>query len=958
MNRESWRQVKKIFQEAIELDPANRSAFVRENCADNDNLRVEVEYLLNSYDDEFPNRPKTYSAPNVLEKGQEIEHYEIVEKIGAGGMGEVYLAKDSKLGRDTALKVLSSQFFESPDRMRRFVQEARAASSLNHPNILTIYEIDESNGIRFLATEFVKGETLRAYLKNGRISVEESLEIAIQVASALAAAHENDITHRDIKPENIMRRSKDGLIKILDFGLAKLSEKTNSTQDINPQATTLLNTQPGTIMGTVAYMSPEQLRGQKVDGRSDIWSLGVVLYEMIAGKPPFDGETSSDIIASALKSEVVPPTQVNSQIPPEFDRLIGKTLAKNRDDRYQSAGELCNDLKELQKQLDVEDELKRSGQLRAVGTLPASKKPLRIAGAIIVTLLLLIGGYFVWQSSKRLPQFDKVSLKALTTGGNIVESAISPDGKMLAYVKNEHGKQSLWVRQTPLQTAEIRLTETNDEQTFNGLSFTPDGSQIYYLTRPKNSSITQLYSIPLLGGQPPRLILTDVDSPPTFAPDGKQFAFMRRNVQSGITALLTTDENGGNLKTIVERKSPLDFMLRPLAWSPDGKKIACISNTASQTSSLAKRYIVEIDVQTGAEKTISDQVWNEFESIAWSKDGRGLIFTASESKTPLQFQLWFMPYPNGAPQKITSDLNYYGNVRIAQNSGDIIARQIQNEANVWVVDLKSSNAQPRRVSQGNADGSNGISWAGSGNLVYTSIINGVNSLQKTGLDNNSASTLTTGDYVLSQPCATPDGKYFVYTSTLDESMRLWRIDANGGNLTQLTTVNGEFTNCSPDSRWVFFNTLKNGQSSLWKIPVEGGEPQRITEKITLRPQISPDGKRIACYYRAEAKSPWQFAVLSVDEDAILQTMDLPKTVQLNTAFAWAKDGKALILLDTRDGISNLWRYPLDGSAPTPVTNFTDESLPRIINFSVSPSGDQIALTRGRRISDIVQIISQ
>lgn len=567
--------------------------------------------------------------------------------------------------------------------------------------------------------------------------------------------------------------------------------------------------------------------------------------------------------------------------------------------------------------------------------------------------ILLSGAFFLWQKWRNDSGFEKIELKALTTSGNIVESAIAPDGKLLAYVKSERGRQSLWIRQIQLRTSEMRLTEPNADNIFKGLTFTPDGSKVYFLFKPKNNSINQLYAVPIFGGQP-QFILDDVDSPTAFAPDGERFAFMRRNTKLGITALLVSDADGSDVQELTESKSPLDYRLRPLAWSPDGKIIARVFLDQTKPSDFS---IVGFDVESKTEKKLSEQIWNEIEAIAWTKDGSGLIFTASESKSPLGSQLWFLSYPNGATQKLTNDLSNYVNPSVARQTGEAVVRRTQIENQVWLVNFKLPAAAPRRVSPNNADGEHGLLWTPDGNLIYSSEINGTNSLQKLSIQDFSPTALTTSDkYVFRMPCATPDGRYLVYTSTQENQFHLWRVKADGKNPKQLTAANIENPNCSPDSLWIFYGAVADGKSSLWKVSIDGGEPQRVTEKISFYPQISPDETRIACYYRADAKAAWQIAILKTDEDRVLQTFDLPKTVALSSPFVWTKEGDGLILIDTRDGIANLWIYPLDGQTPTQLTNFNDDSLPFINNFAVSPDGSQLALTRGRKISDVVEIV--
>jgi len=371
MNAERLKQIEEIYHAALEVSPAERESFFKVSCDTDENLRREVESLLsfeNSSDNFLDTPPESLAAEMFAEQqnkmslaDKEIGHYKIKELLGKGGMGEVYLAEDTNLNRQVALKFLSVPVCDNKNLLRRFKQEAFAASALNHPNILTIYEFDAEGEVCFLAAEYIKGETLRETLRGGKLTFGETLNIAEQIAFALSAAHKAKIVHRDIKPENIMLR-EDGFAKILDFGLAKLTETQEElTGESEEQSRKLALTKPGTIIGTAAYMSPEQVRGRTdIDGRTDIWSLGVVLFEMLTGRVPFAGETVSDMIASILKTDPPHLSKLIGDCPPELERIIDKALAKNVEERYQAIQDLALDIKSLKRRLEFEAELERS----------------------------------------------------------------------------------------------------------------------------------------------------------------------------------------------------------------------------------------------------------------------------------------------------------------------------------------------------------------------------------------------------------------------------------------------------------------------------------------------------------------------------------------------------------------------------------------------------------------------
>ncbi|MBZ5537087.1 MAG: protein kinase [Acidobacteriia bacterium] len=378
MEHERWKQIDKVFEAALEREPLERATFLEQACAGDEALRKQVESLLASDEQArtFIERPAVEIAAQSLSSqqtksmmGRLVGSYRILQPLAAGGMGQIYLAKDTKLDRLVALKVFPASLTQDGDRIRRFEQEARAVSALNHPGILTIYEVGQSESFHFIATEFIDGKTLRRHLIEGRMDPREALDIGIQVTSALAAAHDAGVVHRDIKPENIMRR-RDGYIKILDFGLAKLIQ--SPLLQIDPEVSTLadVQTHTGVVLGTANYMSPEQARGLNIDGRSDIFSVGIVIYEMVAGRPPFGGETPSDVMASILLQDPPPLTHEEQAVPQELQRIVSKAMQKDRSKRYQTANELESDLKDLRRHMEIAAELERSEQTDGRGQVP------------------------------------------------------------------------------------------------------------------------------------------------------------------------------------------------------------------------------------------------------------------------------------------------------------------------------------------------------------------------------------------------------------------------------------------------------------------------------------------------------------------------------------------------------------------------------------------------------------
>ncbi|HEX5875504.1 MAG TPA: protein kinase [Pyrinomonadaceae bacterium] len=425
MTPERWQQVSRIFKSAISLDDEARVAYVARQCGVDESLRAEVEKLIDSHQQAesgnfiggaaveqiaalLVDENEGKASERALNKGQQLGSYVVLDRLGAGGMGEVYLARDSRLDRTVALKVLSQDVASDKRRMQRFRQEAKVASSLNQPNILTIFEFGEIDGLTFLATEYIDGETLRHYLHGQKLKLGEVLDIAIQVLAALDAAHDARIAHRDIKPENIMIRRRDGLVKVLDFGLAKVTEKRAPTQavDVSEEAATEFKTVPGMIMGTVNYMSPEQATAKTVDERSDIWSTGVMLYEMLTGELPFTGATSSHTIVQILEKDPVPPSK-RAAVPAELERIVLKSMTKNANERYQTAKDMLIDLRSLKKRLDVQAEIDRTSSpeinVAADDTDKKSDKKRVVVIALIVMGVVTAGIFAVnvWRSRVR-----------------------------------------------------------------------------------------------------------------------------------------------------------------------------------------------------------------------------------------------------------------------------------------------------------------------------------------------------------------------------------------------------------------------------------------------------------------------------------------------------------------------------------------------------------------------------
>ncbi|HSE24133.1 MAG TPA: serine/threonine-protein kinase [Pyrinomonadaceae bacterium] len=437
MKPERWHEISRIFEAAKSLNDPARVLYLKEECGADDDLRSEVEKLIDSHKkaeaDSFISKPVvddvgivlnsnvSEDSSDSLDENQQFGSYLIQRKLGAGGMGEVYLATDQRLDRTVALKILPVSVANDKRRMQRFRQEAKVASSLNQPNILTIYEFGEIDSLSFIATEFVDGDTLRDYMRGKRLKLSEILDISIQILAALDAAHEAKIVHRDMKPENVMLRRRDHVVKVLDFGLAKLTEPragTATREQTDAEAATEFKSIPGNLMGTINYMSPEQAQAHVVDERTDLWSVGVMIYEMVAGVMPFKGITPAHTIVQILEKDPSALTQLDSTLPPELQRIVNKAMSKRFDERYQTAKDMMIDLRLLRKQLDGVSELGHSTSPVVTPTpaIPTAEQKITTAKAPmkavttrrnplviflpLAVLLVALAGWFVWNRSR------------------------------------------------------------------------------------------------------------------------------------------------------------------------------------------------------------------------------------------------------------------------------------------------------------------------------------------------------------------------------------------------------------------------------------------------------------------------------------------------------------------------------------------------------------------------------
>ena len=943
----------------------------------------------------------------LLSAGAKLGRYEIRSKIGEGGMGEVYLARDTQLDRDVALKILPAEVALRPDRMERFIREAKSTAALNHPNIATIHEIGEHEGTHFITMEFIEGVTLREKIVHHESTeLRKLLRYLQHVAEGLAKAHAAGIIHRDLKPDNIMI-THEGHAKILDFGLAKLIEPTaptgqkpdpasparqprwgeggEGTPDDRPAtevATAILqqHSTPGMILGTAGYMSPEQAQGKtsQIDHRSDIFSFGCILYEAITGRKAFEGKDLIDTLNKIIREPVTPISDFNSTAPADLQRIVRRCLAKDPDERYQTIKDVAIELKEVRRELQgaeqhttappsaVISSTGASQSLNASATITADslstrassaeyivseikrhKKGLVLALGLIV--IVIAGASFALYKlanrsrSGRPVSFATAKITRLTTSGKVREAVISPDGKYVAHVVDDAGRLSLWMRQVATQS-NVEIVQPSEAFQF-WLAFSPDGNYVYSTVREKGSASGMLYQVPSLGGAA-RKVLTDIAGPVSFSPDGKRFAYLSRSTNERETSLMIANADGSGARKLAGRRSHEQFGMS-FSWSPDGKTIV------SPVVNNAEHYqtVVAVSVESGEIKSFTSQKWTNVGDVAWLADGGSLLVTARERETFQESQIWQISYPAGEAQRVTNDLNGYGSLSLDANSDALVTVQGERVANLWVMPANDT-AHATQITAGRRDDDH-PSWTPDGAVVYTSNASGNRQLYLIDAHGGNARQITANSSNNLEPSVSPDGHYIAFISTVAGSANVWRMDIDGFNPQQLTNKFSFFPQWSPDNQWIVYTspTASRG-AAIWKVAVNGGQPVQLNEKFAIAPGVSPDGKLVACYYNDNPSAPSKVAVLPIEGGQPTKTFDIEPTPRLPPCLRWTADGRAIVYVLTPSGVSNLWAQPLDGGQPKQLTNFTSDL---IFSFDLSRDGKQIVLSRGITTSDVVLI---
>lgn len=880
MNPERWQQIDQLFDAVLEIPKERRLEFLSEKCGDEE-LKNEVLSLLEAQ--EKAEKFMENSAMNVMGKALAheqptiIDHslidktlgrYKVEGMLGAGGMGEVYLAFDSVLNRKFALKILPAEYVANHDRLQRFRREAQTISALNHPNIVTIYDVGSFEDVHFIATEYIEGKTVRALIEEG-LKLNDTLAIIAQTAEALSAAHQNGVIHRDIKPENIMVRP-DGYVKILDFGLAKLAEEEHPTNENGS-----LKTQKGMVMGTLAYMSPEQATGDHVDHRTDIWSLGVVLYEMLTGKKPFRTDDKKAAYNAILSLEPQPVSSVDNSLPPLLDSILGKFLEKDREMRYQTASDFRADLKRLKRELDSSPTLSGGEYISKPASQPISagksaKNPFYLLGA--GAIFLIMAGFAVWffffkNSSTKIPDWTKAARTQLTEYSKIEHfPSLSADGKFFVYAGEADGDFDIYRQKTAPGSKPINLTENSSARDTQP-AFSPDGEFIAFRSDREQKGV---YVMGETGENPQRIC--DFGFHPSWSPDGKEIVVSTQETDASNvknyepSQLWIINKASGEKRLLIDKINAI----QP-SWSPDGKQIAFWLTVPGSN----KRDVAVIPA-TGGEPVIIGK--NDAPNIlnwnpVWSPDGNFLYYVSNKDGN-VSFWRTKIDKTTGeslsVPEIALSPSKYSAHLSFSADGAKMIYVESESKSNIQAISFDAENEKVV------------------GEPFW----------------------ITSGDRRLSRPEISPDGKFFVSRLLRRSQEDIVMIDRQTGEMTDITNDKAvdRYARWSPDGGKISFTSDRTGSHEIWMIDADGSNLKQITfnnfKGITF-PNWSPDGKQML--FRLENRLFLMDLQKSWNEQKPVQ---LPPTPGNTTflAWDWSPDGNLLIGTFMGDDLKGLGAY--------------------------------------------------
>ncbi len=860
--------------------------------------------------------------------GSQLGPYHLVAPLGAGGMGEVYRGRDARLGRDVAIKILPSGYSQDPDRLRRFEQEARAAGVLNHPNIVSIYDVGTHDGSPYVVTELLEGETLREKLLEGALPVRKAVDYGVQIARGLAAAHERGIVHRDLKPENIFV-SSDGRVKILDFGLAKLTEEISETQPglaTTPSETRTLatDTQPGVVLGTIGYMSPEQARGLPLDHRSDIFSLGAILYEMLSGTRAFQGATSADVMTAILKEDPGELSRSSGTIPPAVERIVVHCLEKNRSERFQSARDVAFDLESLSGISGVQPPLPLAIPRRAW-----------VMPAVLSVIAILLAVAIAYVAGRRRGEI--------------------PDGRSVAFIADVTGRRQLWIR---LIAGGAPLQITHDNTDHQLPRWSPDSNSLIYYSPPAESG-TQgtLWETSALGGAPRRL--AGAIGGADISHDGTQLAFLQ--FSRGQVELVVSRRDGSNLRVVT--RLPPGFNYQFPRWSPDDKSIAYQQGTIFQYD------VMTVAAEGGAPHHLTHE-GNLLNGFAWLPDGSGIVFSSARGGTLLYlppYNLWTVRLDGSGLRQITfGEMSYV--TPDVNNKGTLVASRIQRQFDIWKIPIDGTPKENARravrvTHQTGAVQTPTVSPDGK-EVAYLSDSGGHGNVWVSNIASGDLRQITfekEPNVALGVPVWSPDGKYITFVSTRNLEnwdFGLWLVAPDGSNLRNIVE-HGGWAAWSPDGKWLYYSVNRNGRYEIEKISLESGERALVRNDNGVNPTPLHDGRLYYLVSTADVNglADYEIRVAQPENGEAKVVGRIPSARTLTespTAHLFASpDGKWLATQLRDPEGTNVWALPTSGGSLRQITDFSPKRTVIARRVSWSPDSRSIFAAIGEGDADVV-----
>jgi Tol biopolymer transport system component len=948
---ERWQQVERVYHTARERNAEERAAFLTEACAGDEVLRREVESLL-VYEEQAENfieSPALEAAAELMAEeqgtavvaGQMINHYKIISRLGAGGMGEVYLASDTRLGRKVALKLLPAAFSKDKDRLRRLNQEAHAAGMLNHPNILTIYDIGRHEGAPYIVSELLTGGTLRERLRETLLPLARVVDYAHQIARGLAAAHEKGIVHRDLKPENLFV-TKDGRVKILDFGLVKL-KATPAGLDTSA-STQPLNTAPGMVMGTVGYMSPEQARGEEVDHRADIFAFGAILYEMLAGRRAFQGDSTVEVLNAILKEEPPEISEPKRPVPFELTRVVQHCLEKNPADRFQSMTDVAFYLDALPAAADRETSAAERAQPRSLARRWMPVAAVGIALATVIAIWQVRRSDEAWENPLANAHIERVT----DFQGTETDAAISPDGKFIVFLSDREGPFDAWVNQVGsgafVNLTKGRFSELAHEEV-RTVGFSADGSHVWLRVSQKDSTGKDTHDIwltPTVSGTLRPFLEKAVHA--AWSPDGRRIVY---HLAAPGDPTFVIDRDGGNPKQI--------FIEKPGAhchhhiWSPDSRYIYFVRGFPPN----------ELDVwRIPAEGGEPERLTRHNSKVGYPAllDDRTLIYSAT-AEDGSGFWLYAMDVERRVPHRVTFGVDQYVSVSAAVGPDGRATRLVASVANpvgeLWTLPISSQMVDESEVRHFPLPVTRAIAPRfGAQYVVFLSSKGGTQSLWKTQDGETVELWRSSEGGVVASPAVSPDGRRICFSIRRQGRNGLYLMNADGTNARPLAASLDvrDAPSWSPDGKFIAVAADEGDGSRLFKVPVDGAAPVRLVDSLSRLPVWSPDGSLIL--YAAPSPGA-NHAVKAVTPDK--QPHPLPELWVLRGGdrFRFLPDSKQLVALFGDYLHQNFWLVDLETGRRRQLSNMKPGYS--IGSFDVSPDGRQIIFDRVRQNSDIVLI---